>query len=239
MSYILFCTHIRFHFKIIKHLVNKIFLEPLLCSGYFECFLFYSCPHRANILLFDSQGWREDIRSRMNECVSSTNTYTLFFLNCKNTELSGVGINGSMKYSLDFTWDFKKKKKKNNPASSFLCREKSSSSLLFLSYESPLLFTQKLHFWSPTVWKFAPHHQAMPCHLQEFHSILTLPTWSEHQTAEVKGSIPREGISPSPSFWPTSYRLGVPMTTSLSFIYLLRVAHRTQRNILLTGSSFL
>lgn len=112
MSYILFCTHIRFHFKIIKHLVNKIFLEPLLCSGYFECFLFYSCPHRANILLFDSQGWREDIRSRMNECVSSTNTYTLFFLNCKNTELSGVGINGSMKYSLDFTWDFKKKKKK-------------------------------------------------------------------------------------------------------------------------------
>ena len=56
-----------------------------------------------------------------------------------------------MKYSLDFTWDFKKKKKtKNNPASSFLCREKSSSSLLFLSYESPLLFTQKLHFWSPS-----------------------------------------------------------------------------------------
>lgn len=79
---------------------------------------------------------------------------------------------------------------------------------------------------------FISGHQAMPCHLQEFHSILTLPTWSKHQTAEVKGSIPREGISHSLSFWPTSYRLGVPMTTSLGFIYLLRVAHRTQRNIL-------
>ena len=47
-------------------------------------------------------------------------------------------------------------KRKKKIASSFLCREKSSSSLLFLSYESPLLFTQKLHFWSPIVWKSAP-----------------------------------------------------------------------------------
>lgn len=62
-----------------------------------------------------------------------------------------------------------------------------------------------------------PHHQAIPCHLKEFHSILTLSTWSKHQIAEVKGSIPRDCTSHPPRFWPTSYRLGVPMTRLLGF----------------------
>lgn len=86
-------------------------------------------------------------------CVAHQHVHTFFF-NCKNTERVIRSTDKWQHEILDFTWDVKKKK---YIYSFFLSmQEKSSSSLLFLSYESPLLFTQKLHFWSPIVWKFAP-----------------------------------------------------------------------------------
>lgn len=191
--------HIRFHFKITKHyLVNKTFLEHLLCSGYFECFLFYSYPHRANILLYDSQGRRENIKWAMNECVSPTNMYTLFFLIVRTQkELSGVRINGSMKYWIS---PGMLRKKNIYIASSFPCRK--NPALPYYSSPMNLLYCSHKNFISShqLCGSLPPHHQAIPCHLKEFHSIPTLSTWSKHQIAEVKGSIPRDCTSHPPCF---------------------------------------
>ena len=141
-------------------------------------------------------------------CIPCQHVHT--FLNCKNIER----VNGSRKYSLDFTWDVKKKKKYLLP---FYVGK--NPVLPYYFFPMNLLYCSHKNFISghQLCGSLPPHHQAIPCHLQELHSILTLSTWSKHQIAEVKGSIPRDCTSHPPCFWPTSYRLGVPMTPLLGF----------------------
>lgn len=89
---------------------------------------------------------------------------------------------------------------------------------------------------------FCPHHQTILGHqlsILKFNSILTLSTWTQHQTPQVKGSVP-----PAPSDANQDFRLSPVLLTDidqrsqgplLGFDELARATHRTWRSISLTG----
>lgn len=128
---------------------------------------------------------------------------------------------------MDFTWD----KKKYIYSFSFPCRKNPALPYYSLLWISFTVHTQKISFLVTNCVEVCPHTTKHPLSTPDkFHSIPTLSTWSKHQIAEVKGSIPRDCTSHPPCFWPTSYRLGVPMTRLLGFDLFVKLAHRTEKH---------
>ena len=110
-------------------------------------------------------------------------------------------------------------------------------------YLFPVIFVcfwhKTLHLWSPDMWRFPPPPQNNSFQHQvdvlQFNSILTVSTGRELRSHRVRAqshkSVPAIPPTPNPltlqrpgyhlHFWPTSYRLDVPITPSLGLIKLL------------------
>ena len=104
------------------------------------------------------------------------------------------------------------------------------------------LWPRTLHLWSPNMWRFPPTRNNSLQHqvdVLQFNSILTVSTGRELRFHKLRAqshkSVPAPPPCPQPPhtseaswkpgyhlrFWPTSYRLDVPMTLSLGLIKLL------------------